>query len=343
MSILEVAKHAGVSVATVSRAFNFPDKVQPLTRNKVEQAAKAVGYVPNASARTLRTQRTHVLGIVLPTLINPVFAECLEGIAQTATASGYAILPITTGYRLEEESRAVAQLLSGNVDGLILVVSDPAHSTALHTLVKSRLPYVLAYNRHAQHPCVSVNGEQAVADLVGRLASLGHQRILMVTGQRSASDRAEQRCQGYLQAMRARKLKTQVLEVPFMGSAHDDVRKALQATKRPSAVICSNDLLALRCMRAAHLVGLRVPADLSIVGFDGIAVGQDISPTLSSIRQPSADIGRRAVELLLTSLRSGERLSSTHSLTLSHSFIEGESCGLAPLSVSQPLNLKEVS
>ena len=124
MSIQEVARRAGVSVATVSRVFNLPDKVAPETRALVEQAAQDTGYLPNASARTLRTQRSRALGVVLPTLVNPVFAECLQGIASAASAAGYAIVPLTTDYRLAHEEQAVARLLAGNVDGMILVVSD---------------------------------------------------------------------------------------------------------------------------------------------------------------------------------------------------------------------------
>ncbi|MFP5445801.1 MAG: LacI family DNA-binding transcriptional regulator, partial [Betaproteobacteria bacterium] len=115
MSILQVAREAGVSVATVSRVFNVPDKVAPATREHVENIARTLGYLPNASARTLRTQRSRVLGVVLPTLTNPVFAECLEGIAQAAVAGGYAISPFTTDYRLDQEDRAVNLLLAGNV------------------------------------------------------------------------------------------------------------------------------------------------------------------------------------------------------------------------------------
>ena len=331
MSIHAVAKHAGVSVATVSRAFNFPDKVLQQTLDKVYASATAVGYVPNASARTLRTQRSHVLGVVLPTLINPVFAECLEGIAQAAAMAGYAISPITTAYRVEEESKAVAQLLSRNVDGLILVVADPQTSAALQVLTERNHPYVLAYNRHPLHSCVSVDGEQAVADMVLRLGKLGHRRILMLTGQRSASDRARQRCDGYLRGMQALGLaSSEVLEVPFLDSAQDDMCAVLQSRQRPSAVMCSNDLLALRCLRAAHLTGLRVPEDLSVVGFDGIAVGRDLTPTLCTVHQPSADIGQRSVEVLLSALRQGQLASAADSLTLPHRLIEGESCGLAP-------------
>lgn len=343
MSIQEVAKLAGVSAATVSRAFNFPDRVQPLTQARVTAAAKALGYVPNASARSLRTQRSRVIGVVLPTLLNPVFAECLEGIAMAAAKAGYAILPVTTHYSLEDENKAIDQLLGVNVEGLILVVSNPGKSVALSRLSDLRRPYVLAYNRHPAQPCVSVDGEQAVAAMVARLAGWGHQRILMMAGQLQTSDRAQQRCQGYLAAMRSQGLgEGQVLEVPFIDSAIDQITPVLLSAAKPTAVICSNDLLALRCVRAAHKAGLRVPDDLSVVGFDGIAVGRDLTPSLCTISQPNAEIGQRCTELLVAALRDDRPLTPASSLTLPHRFVDGESCGLAPPNLSQPLNPKEL-
>ena len=338
MSILEVAREAGVSVATVSRVFNVPDKVAPATREHVENIARTLGYLPNASARTLRTQRSRVLGVVLPTLTNPVFAECLEGIAQAAVAGGYAISPFPTDYLLDQEDRAVNLLLAGNVDGMILVVSNPATSTALQRLAEVGLPYVLAYNQHPDHPCVSVNSELAVADVVTHLATLGHRRIAMVSGLLSASDRAQQRCRGYARGMEQAGLRAQpVLQVPFVAAAPEVLGEALNSQDRPTALVCSNDLLAIRSIRAAHLAGLAVPRDLSVVGFDGIALGQDLTPQLSTVVQPNADIGRHSVELLAQAVASGNPLGPDMGLTLAHQFRAGESCAPPASSLVPPL------
>jgi LacI family transcriptional regulator, repressor for deo operon, udp, cdd, tsx, nupC, and nupG len=327
MSIQSVADKAGVSVATVSRVFNFPDKVTPATREHVERVAGELGYLPNSSARTLRTQRSRVLGVVLPTLLNPVFAECLQGIAQAAVAGGYAIIPVTTGYQLDEEQRAVNLLMAGNVDGLILVVSNPATSAALERLRGTGLPYVLVYNRHAEHPCVSVDNEGAVAGAVARLVELGHRRIAMVSGTLAASDRAQQRWRGFLQGMAAAGLEPPALvEVPFIETAVDELKRFLETAPRPTALVCSNDLLAIRSIRAAHRSGLQVPRDLSVVGFDGIALGEDLTPALSTVTQPNGDIGRHSVELLVQALAGGTVPNAGASLVLPHAFRVGESC-----------------
>ena len=332
MSIHEVARQSGVSSATVSRVFNLPDKVTQATRQRVQTIAKALGYTPNASARTLRTQRSRVLGVVLPTLLNPVFAECLDGIASAATAAGYAILPITTDYQLAREDLAVNLLLAGNVEGMILVVSNPATSRALKRLKAAQVPYVLAYNRHSAHPCVSVDSQKAVMDLIARLAAMGHSRITFVSGQLAASDRAQQRLRGYQKGMRASALMaTDMLEVPFVESAANKLGQLLRSPSRPTALVCSNDLLAIRCLRAAHLAGLRVPDDLSVVGFDGIAIGQELTPMLSTIAQPNAQIGHQAAGLLVQALAGGTPLKPGASLTLPYAFRVGESCAsLAP-------------
>eukprot|EP01034_Spumella_vulgaris_P039111 gene39111-48304_t len=226
-------------------------RVTPATRAHVTQVAHTLGYQPNASARTLRTQRSRVVGVVLPTLTNPPQrGQCLEGIARAAAAAGYAILPFTTDYRLDQEERAASLLIAGNVDGMILTVSNPGTSLALRRLADTGLPYVLVYNRHAEHPCVSVDGEQAVAELVARLASLGHRRIAMVTGQLHASDRAQQRCRGFQRGMAQAGLgdgtSATVLEVPFVDTAIQSICGLLHARERPTALVCSNDLLQCR-------------------------------------------------------------------------------------------------
>lgn len=331
MSIQRVAREAGVSVATVSRAFNQPGSVREETRRRVALAARRLDYRPNASARTLRTQKSRVLGVVLPTLLNPVFAECLQGIAAAAAASGYAIVPMTTEYRLDDELHAVGSLRAAGVDGVVLVVSNPTVSVVLRQLQADGVRYVLAYNRHEAHPCVAVDGIEALAQAVARLAALGHRRIAMVSGQRTASDRAQQRYIGFLQGMATAGLKPlPLIEVPFVEAAVEQIAVALRRPRRATALLCSNDLLAIRAMRAAYLSGLQVPSDLSVVGFDGIALGEDLTPALATITQPNHDIGRRSVELLIAALAENRPLEARSSVLLPHGFRLGESCAAAP-------------
>lgn len=327
MSITEVARRAGLSVATVSRVFNSPEVVNAMTRSKVLRVAGEVGYVANASARTLRTRSSKVLGVVLPTLTNPVFAECLQGIASQAALRGYAISPCTTEYDHGGEEDAATRLLASGVDALVLVVSNPHDSAALARVRQSGKPYVLAYHHTPEHACVGVDNTGAVRDLVQRLAAAGHRRIGMVTGQLQASDRAQQRCQGYALGMQAAGLAPlPVWEVPFAATAVQMLRQHLAEPAPPTAIVCSNDLLAIRTIRAAALAGLSVPADLSIAGFDGIAIAGDLTPSLASISQPNHDIGTACVTLLCDALASKTPLGPQDSRCLPHGWRGGESC-----------------
>lgn len=326
MNIRKVAQEAGVSVATVSRTFNFPDKVSAATRNKVEAAAARLKYVPNASARSLRTQNTNTIGVLLPTFANPVFTECLQGIAETAAARGFSIMPFTTAYTLEQELESVKKLLNFGVEGVILVVSNPKHSPALKLLQATNTPYVLAYNWDVDHPCVSVNNQQAFAMVVDYLAQLGHQHIAMVSGQRHASDRAQQRYEGFVQGIEQAGLQLlPLIEVPFIDNAVEAIAQALRNNCKATALVCSNDLMAIRAIRAAHLCGYQVPNDMSVTGFDGIRLGQDLTPSLTSIAQPNASIGRHSLDLLINHLTQHTPLHPSSSILLPHYLQPAES------------------
>jgi DNA-binding LacI/PurR family transcriptional regulator len=158
----------------------------------------------------------------------------------------------------------------------------------------------------------------------------GHRRIAMVSGTLAASDRAQQRYRGYRKGMAEAGLDAPPLvEVPFVETAVDALCAELLARQRPTALICSNDLLAIRSIRAAHLSGLAVPDDLSVVGFDGIALGEDLTPALTTIAQPNSDIGRHSVELLMQAMAGGTALRADASLLLPHAFRDGESCANA--------------
>lgn len=337
MTIAQVAHRAGVSTATVSRAFNAPQLLARGTLERVRSSARTLGFVPNASARTLRTQRSRILGVVLPTLRNPVFAECLEGIAARAGEAGYAIVPLFTDYTTARERDAIAHLLARGVDGVILTVASAARSASLARLRAASLPYVLAYNRHPAQPCVSVDSEAACAQATARLLALGHRRIAMVSGTLAASDRARQRHRGYARAMAAAGIDlAELIEVPFLEDATQTLASRLGRPDRPTALLCSNDLLALRSLRAAMLAGLRVPGELSVVGFDGIALGDALAPRLSTIVQPSDAMGAACVDWLVRALRTGTAPQPSDSISLPCALREGETCAPPARSTRSP-------
>lgn len=304
-TITDVARQARVSPATVSRVLNASAPVSEAAARAVRTAASRLDFRPNLLGRSLRARRSANIGVVLPTLSHPVFAECLQGLEAAARACDLALMVATTGYDSAQENAAVELLLRHRVDGLVLTVADAARSKVLDKLDAERMPYVLAYNqlavRRAQgRPTVSVDNRAAARQMVEHLIGLGHRRIAMVAGSFRESDRARLRHRGYGDALAAARLvPLPPAELPFMA---DDARLALQdllgRREPPTALFCSSDQLALRVMRDLVLLGHPVPARISVAGFDGVQLGTLTTPSLTTVVQPSTQIAACALDLL---------------------------------------------
>ncbi|SAH84856.1 LacI family transcriptional regulator [Bordetella ansorpii] len=332
-SIVEVARKAGVSPATVSRAFNQPELLKPDTLARIEAIAREDGFRPNRVGRSLRAGSTRTIGLLLPTLTNPVFADCFEGAEQHARQAGYSVMVATTGYAPAVESHVVQELIDHQVDGLILTVGTPTRNATLAALQDARMPHVLAYNESTSHPFVSVDNRAAAREMVGLLASLGHRRIAIVTGPLAASDRARRRLEGARAAARQHDLDPlgHIVMPAHTAASAEVLRDALKGPKAPTALFCSNDLLATSVI--AHLVGmgLRVPGNVSVCGFDGVAIGLLMVPPLTSVEQPSRQIGATACANLLALLDGAE----IQSVRLPHRILPGGTVA-APASSTRP-------
>ena len=311
-SIKEVALSAGVSIATVSRLLNNPAAVSSETAARIQQAITALGFRPNFNGRNLRAGKSRTIGVVVPTLSNAVFAQCLQGIELAARELDYSVMFTATEYRQEDEAAAVELLLSHRVDGVILTVADASSSVTLDVLDREAIPYVLTYNQPQQveRLSVAVDNRAAAFDAVSHLIQLGHQRIQMLSGHFHASDRALQRYHGYLDAMRKNRLTPMP---PIEIARHTASARSLELEasdlavwsdprQRPEALFCSNDLLALAAIRDLRKLGLDVPRDISVMGFDGITLGELMSPVLSSVVQPSELIGATALRTLIAAI-----------------------------------------
>ncbi|MCP1575986.1 DNA-binding LacI/PurR family transcriptional regulator [Herbaspirillum rubrisubalbicans] len=310
-SIKQVAHLAGVSIATVSRLLNKPGSVSAETAEKIHRSIAELGFRPNFTGRNLRAGNSRTVGVVLPTLSNTVFAQCLQGIELAARALDYSVMFTTTEYLPEEESAAVELLLGHRVDGVILTVADAGANATLDLLERERIPFVLTYNQLAgvetvaHRASVSVDNRAAACDAVAYLIGLGHRRIQMLSGRFTASDRAMQRYYGYLDAMRAAGLTPlPAIEVErhTLTAATDYQQMMADPQQRPTALFCSNDLLALSAMRDLRALGLQVPGDISVMGFDGIPVGALVQPVLASVVQPSEQIGEVALRTLVDAI-----------------------------------------
>lgn len=298
-TIREVAARAGCSVATVSRVATGAGPVSTPMRKKVVAAALELGF---SLQRDKRATRRPVLGVLLPSLTNPVFAAALAGIEHSARANGLSIIMGQSNYDVAQEQEVVRALIAERPMGVIMTVCAPRTSEALAGVVRQGLPAVTIYNEDVPEAVgsVTVDNRRAMQEMTRALLDLGHHAILFVGGRFSSSDRAACRYRGYCDAITEDGgVPLPAIEVDFIDATQDiDLTHALVA-HRPTAIVVSNDLLAVTVIAALRRLGLSVPQDMSVTGFDGIDLARHIAPELTTIVQPSHTMGVLAAGLVL--------------------------------------------
>jgi DNA-binding LacI/PurR family transcriptional regulator len=302
-TIRDVAELAGCSIATVSRHVNGTAPISVDVRARVEAAVVALGYRPSEMGRSLRRQASRTIGVIIPSLTNPVFAATVSGLQAKARIAGYGVLVASTEYDPQQELQAVETFLGQRVDGIALTVSDALSSPSLSVLEAENKPHVLLYNPadRAGRIAISVDNIAAAHAMTEAILASGHRRIAFLAGRFSASDRSRLRYRGFADALAvAGIVPPQPVEVDFLDDLPDEAIAALfGADDPPTALFCSNDLLALAAIGALRRLGLSVPTHVSVAGFDGIALGRMVEPPLATVRQPARQLGETAMALLL--------------------------------------------
>jgi DNA-binding LacI/PurR family transcriptional regulator len=304
-TLKDVAGKAGVSTATVSRVISGSGTVAPGTLTAVKAAMAEMRFRPNSIGRMLRQNKTRTIGVLAPSLLNPVFAASIGGIQEVARARGYNVVLVTSDYDSRQELDSVDAMLSHKVEGMILTVNDAERSRALELLDEEDHPYVLLFNQpiRTDRIAVTVDNVAATRCMVQTLIDAGHVRIMMLAGAFSFSDRSIRRYNGYVMAMQDAHLEPfSPLEVDFSGHDLKERLAEILKEKNPTALFCSNDMLALAAIRLLPELGLSVPKDMSICGFDGIEVGEIVRPSLATVVQPATEMGRQAATFLFDRL-----------------------------------------
>jgi DNA-binding LacI/PurR family transcriptional regulator len=302
----EVAAHAGVSVQTVSNVIHGKHaRVSEETRQQVEAAIIALGYRPNAAARSLRQSRVGLIALAIPDLVNPYYADLGHIIVSEAAAHGYTVLLDYTRFDRTREFQIIAGLGSPAIDGVIL---DPQilEQTDLQEQPPS-VPMVLVGEHLLEAPYdrVAIDNVAAARTATRHLLRLGHRRIAAIgVDPRKVDGAAILRLQGFLQACEEAGQPVDPALLMSCEAWHREggaqaMRRLLTLANPPDAVFCFNDLLAIGAMRALHEAGYRIPHDLALIGFDDIAEGRFATPSLTTIAPDIRAIGRRAVELLM--------------------------------------------
>ncbi|MDH3228924.1 MAG: substrate-binding domain-containing protein [Alphaproteobacteria bacterium] len=306
VKLSDVAALAGVSPATASRALNTPDKVSADMRDRVRAAATKLGYVPDAAARALASRRSRTIGAVVPTLDNPIFATGVQKLESRLNERGYALVVAGSDYRMDKELRQATNLLERGIEGLMLTGTE--HHPSLHVMLETRgVPHVNTWvdEGDAAHPCIGFDNVEVAVRLTSYLLDLGHTRFAMIAGIAEGNDRAAARAVGVREALARRGLRLEdgrLIEEPYgVSEGRDGLRAVLAGPpeQRPTAVICGNDLLAFGAIFEAAAMGLDVPGDLSVVGFDDAELSSHIPPGLTTMHVPSGEMGALAADYLV--------------------------------------------
>lgn len=313
VSIKEVAKIAGVSIATVSRCVNNPEKVTEKTRLKVQKAILQTGYSPNTLAQSFRRGRTNLVMVVLPSIGDPFFTDVMRGIRTAAKAKGYSVVIEETQFNTMTADEIGAMLVSKQTDGIILLASmSPFGTEILSAKSHRRLPIVIGCEtvspELSEFPSVHIDNVAAAKEATNYLVSQGHRRIAMIYGQES-SLLTKDREYGYRAAMHQTKLPIEdgwVVEGELsLDGAIRATRKLLNHRHRPTAIFCANDEMAIGSLHAVKSAGLRVPGDISVIGFDDIRYAEVTDPPLTTIGQPAEEIGERVMYRLCREIEEG--------------------------------------
>ena len=327
-TIRDVARSAGVSVATVSRALNGADNVLPDTRQRIQEAARALRFTPSGAARSLITRRTHTVGALLPDLYGEYFSELIRGIDQAARARGLHLL-VSSSHGDADEAAKAMRAMNGRVDGLI-VLSPHADAHFLQHNLPTRLPAVLLntgaeLSGHARFVVDNYGGAQTMRR---HLVASGRKRIAFIGGPQGNHE-AQERLRGYRAG-----LKAGAKELIFEGDFSEQSgwlagRRIVLSKPRPDAVFAANDMLAVGCLCALREAGLRVPEDVALAGFDDIPIARYITPALTTIRVPIASLGAAALDALAKAVQAPEN-QTMHTVVMPVELVVRRSCGAGP-------------
>jgi LacI family transcriptional regulator len=303
----DVARLAGVSTATVSRTLNTPDQVDPETRDRVLAAAAKLRYVPHGAARSMRSQRTRMVGAVVPSFDYALYARTTSAMQRRLAEHGYSLVLAEHLYDLETELRVAGQLIQHGVDAMVFVGLD--HDPALFSLLDDYgRPYVLTWGIDPlrRHPSLGFDNQAATAALTRHLVGLGHRRFGLLSASPEGNDRARARGAGVRAALAEAGLALDPRFVRYapisLAAARDAMRELLALPERPTAVIGTNDVFAVGAMMACREAGVRIPEDVSITGVDNTDLGATQTPGLTSIRTPIVEIGDAAAAQLVARL-----------------------------------------
>ncbi|SNR95088.1 transcriptional regulator, LacI family [Anaerovirgula multivorans] len=326
LKIKDVAEHAGVSVATVSRVLNNSDSVKPDTFQKVMAVIEEMGYKPNAIARSLKVKNTKTIGIMIPDISSHFYPEVVRGIEDVANMYEYNVVLCNTDLKREKELKYLDVLTEKQSDGIIYM-SNIITDQLADSFQNLKIPVVLISSEYEELPTVLIDNVAASNEMVKYLIQKGHKRIGMIAGQRNDYIAGISRVKGYYKALEEAGIPLEESLLVYgnyrFKSGYEGGKKLLTQENRPTAIFCASDEMALGVIRAATELKLSMPTDLAVAGFDNIDMAEKICPSLTTIAQPMYEMGAVGMRLL-TKILNKETIQQSK-VILNYALIERES------------------
>jgi DNA-binding LacI/PurR family transcriptional regulator len=334
MNIKAVAKRANVSTATVSRTMNGSAKVSPRTAERVRRAIEALNFYPNTNARALGSGRSSLYGLIISDITNPFFPELVKSFEDIAVVHGQEVLIANTNYDPERMKICVTRMLQRKVDGVAIMTSE-MDDRLVEVFSRRHIPLVFL-DTGTSAPgvsCVRIDYSAGIDAAMSHLIGLGHKRIAFISGpMRLAS--ARMRYKAFMESTAREHLDANPELIQEgnhrVDGGHDAMKRILESGARPTAVLASNDLTAIGAMGAISEAGLRVPQDISVIGYDDIQLSAFTMPPLTTVSLPRAEIANAAFRALLNARDAGKPVQGEEHL-VRPTFVLRKSTGPAPL------------
>ena len=331
-SVVDVAAAAQVSTATVSRVINNTGYVSPKTRKVVEEAIRTLGYIPSGAARSLSSRKSRIIGAIIPTIDNSIFSSGIEALQRHLAGTGYHLLIGSSNYEPEEEHQICRSFVEQHAAGIIMM-GETHTASCLELLARYRTPFVNTgvYSPDKPYFCVGFDNAGSIAKAVRYLVQLGHRRFAMIAGITEGNDRAIGRIRG----VRAELAKygiplpeDRVLERRYdIEESRGAFRELMHRPAPPTAILCGNDVQGFGALLEAQHAGIRIPEQVSVVGFDDLVLSRHLKPALTTIRCPSPEMWCRAADMLLDHLNG---IETPRAVEIETTLIVRESTGPAP-------------
>lgn len=301
ISIKEVAKSAGVSIATVSRVFNKSLYVSPELEKKVMNAAKELGYIPNKLASSLRMGSSRTIGFLIPDIINPFFSEIIKGAEDYLASEGYILLLTTSSNDPSKEDKLLEALYTRKVDGFCAILLGNDHPF-IDRIITNNVPIVVMDNieKHKGISYVASDNYSGMTNLMKYLIENGHKSFAFLSG-KPGTFSANERLRAFKDSIKIHSLDNEILFGEYSYESGKEMVKKM--SPKPDAVVCGNDMIAFGAMVELEKMGYHIPDDISITGFDDLLFSEMTYPPLTTVKQDAYMMGRTSGELLLRKIK----------------------------------------